>query len=125
MITDIPREVLVVEAEPLVRMVTADALAERGIMAWEARDAAEALDVLDEHPAIGLVLTDVRMPGEMDGLDLAHALRRRRPDLGVVVTSGATEVAESALPDDGLFLRKPFPAAQLVSILEQRLDQPA
>jgi YesN/AraC family two-component response regulator len=48
-------------------------------MAWEAADAAEALHVLAEHPAIGLVFTDVNMPGEMDGLDLAHEVHQRRP----------------------------------------------
>ena len=69
-----PREVLVVEDEPLIRMVVADALTDRGIMAWEAGDAAEALVVLDEHPAIGLVFTDVSMPGERDDVDLPIAM---------------------------------------------------
>ena len=124
MTSSIPREVLVVEDEPLVRMVAADALADGGIMAWEAADAAEALTVLAEHPAIGLVFTDVNMPGEMDGLSLAHEVHQRRPDVGLIVTSGAVSVANEDLPDSGTFLSKPYPTGKLVQIVEEKLDGP-
>ena len=118
----VPKEVLVVEDEPFVRMVAADALTERGIMAWEAGDAGEALNVLDEHPNIGLVFTDVNMPGDMDGLGLAHEVSRRRPDVTLIVTSGAVTVDEKTLPDHGTFLPKPYPTGQLVRIVEEQLD---
>ena len=120
----IPREVLVVEDEPLVRMSAADALADSGIMAWEAADAAEALHVLEKHPAIGLVFTDVNMPGEMDGLGLAHEVHQRRPDVGLIVTSGAVSVANDELPDSGTFLPKPYPTERLVTIVAEKLDSP-
>lgn len=120
----IPREVLVVEDEPLVRMVAADALADNGIMAWEAADAAEALHVLEKHPAIGLVFTDVNMPGEMDGLDLAHEVHQRRPDVSLIVTSGAVSVPDEQLPDAGTFLPKPYPTERLVNIVAEKLDHP-
>lgn len=120
----IPKEVLVVEDEPFVRMVAADALTERGIMAWEASDAGEALEVLADHPNIGLVFTDVNMPGEMDGLGLAHEVSRLRPDVTLIVTSGAVTVADSDLPDSGTFLAKPYPTDRLVQIVEQQLDGP-
>lgn len=118
-----PKEVLVVEDEPLIRIVAADALADRGIMAWEAGDASEALEVLDTHPSIGLVFTDVNMPGEMSGLDLAHEVSVRRPGVGLVVTSGAITVSDQDLPDDGIFLPKPYPTEHLVSIIEHKLDR--
>nr|WP_314443658.1 response regulator [uncultured Sphingomonas sp.] len=121
----LPKEVLVVEDEPFVRMVAADALTERGIMAWEAGDAGEALHVLAEHPNIGLVFTDVNMPGTMDGIDLAHEVYRRRPDVSLIVTSGAVTVADEDLPDAGTFLAKPYPTGQLVRIVEEKLDRPA
>jgi CheY-like chemotaxis protein len=120
----IPREVLVVEDEPLVRMVAADALADSGIMAWEAADAGEALSVLAEHPDIGLVFTDVNMPGEMDGLGLAEEVNRLRPDIGLIVTSGARTVGDEELPDSGTFLPKPYPTERLVSIVIRKLDSP-
>lgn len=119
---DNPREVLVVEDEPLIRMGAADALADEGIMAWEAADAVEALHVLREHPSIGLVFTDVNMPGEMDGLELAHEVSARRPDVALIVTSGAVTIADEDLPDHGSFLPKPYPAKCLVSIVAKKLD---
>lgn len=121
----LPKEVLVVEDEPFVRMVAADALTEQGIMAWEASDAGEALHVLEEHPNIGVVFTDVNMPGDMDGVGLAHEVCRRRPDVTVIVTSGAVSVDEHTLPDHGTFLPKPYPTGRLVRIVQERLDGPA
>lgn len=118
------KEVLVVEDEPLVRMVAADALTERGIMAWEASDADEALHVLHEHPNIGLVFTDVNMPGEMNGLELAHEVSARRPDVTLIVTSGAVALRNEELPDSGTFLPKPYPTERLVNIVEHKLDAP-
>ena len=124
MITNIPKEVLVVEDEPLIRMVAADALADCGIMAWEAGDADEALHVLDEHPDIGLVFTDVNMPGAMNGLGLAHEVHLRRPDVSLIVTSGAMKVADEELPDHGTFLAKPYPTDRMVNIVIRKLDLP-
>lgn len=119
---EMPKEVLVVEDEPLVRMVAADALADKGIMAWEAADADEALHVLDEHPRIGLIFTDVNMPGKMNGLGLAHEVSNRRPEVVLIVTSGAVSIADEDLPDHGSFLPKPYPTERLVSIVARKLD---
>lgn len=118
----LPKEVLVVEDEPMIRIVAADALADHGIMAWEAGDAQEALKELEQHPRIGLVFTDVNMPGQMDGLDLAHEVSATRPDMRVIVTSGAVEVSDEDLPDGGMFLRKPYPPERLVKLIAEELD---
>jgi two-component system, response regulator PdtaR len=119
----LPKEVLVVEDEPIIRMVAADALTDGGIMAWEAGDADEALQVLERHPRIGLVFTDVNMPGDMDGLGLAHEVSVVRPDVKVIVTSGATTVDDRELPRDGTFLPKPYQAQRLVNIVAAKLDE--
>jgi DNA-binding NtrC family response regulator len=118
----LPKEVLVVEDEPMIRMVAADALTDRGIMAWEAGDADEALEVLEQHPRIGVVFTDVNMPGEMNGLGLAHEVTAIRPDVKVIVTSGAVTIADKDLPDSGTFLPKPYPTDRLVNIVSEKLD---
>lgn len=120
----IPQEVLVVEDDALIRIVAADALADRGIMAWEAADAGEALAALDEHPRIGLMFTDVNMPGKMNGLDLAHQVSQARPDVGLIVTSGAVTIADGDLPDHGTFLAKPYPTQRLVDLVAEKLDAP-
>lgn len=122
MTNSLPLEVLVVEDEPLVRMVAADAISDRGIMAWEAGDALEALHVLDEHPQIGLVVTDVTMPGGMDGLELAEKVSAERPHVGLIVTSGQVHVTDEELPDHGTFLPKPYRTEQLVNLVEEKLD---
>ena len=118
----LPKEVLVVEDEPITRIVAADALADRGIMAWEAGDAAEALEVLERHPKIGVLFTDVSMPGEMDGLRLAHAVSVVRPDVKLIVTSGAVNVSDKDLPDHGTFLPKPYPTKRLVDVVAAKLE---
>jgi DNA-binding NtrC family response regulator len=122
MVGSLPKEVLVVEDEPMIRMVAADALTDRGIMAWEAGDADEALEVLGQHPRIGVVFTDVNMPGEMNGLGLAHEVTAIRPDVKVIVTSGAVTIADKDLPDSGTFLPKPYPTERLVNIVSEKLD---
>ena len=123
MIGSIPKEVLVVEDEPMIRIVAADALADSGIMAWEAGDADEALDALEKHPRIGLVFTDVSMPGEIDGLGLAERLSVDRPDVQVIVTSGAMTVTDEELPGNGTFLPKPYPPERLVGLVAEKLDK--
>ena len=120
----LPPEVLVVEDHPIVRTVAADALAERGIMAWEATDADEALLVLEEHPLIGLVFTDVNLPGQHDGLRLAHEVSALRPDVSLVVTSGARAIPGEQLPDRAAFLAKPYCAETLVNLVAEKLDKP-
>lgn len=122
MMNSLPEEVLVVEDEALIRIEAADALADQGIMAWEAGDAEEALQALQQHPRIGLVFTDVNMPGKMTGLDLAHEVSKVRPDVGLIVTSGAVTIASNELPDHGTFLAKPYPTERMVSIVAQKLD---
>jgi DNA-binding NtrC family response regulator len=122
MLDTLPKEVLVVEDEPIIRMVAADALTDRGIMAWEAGDAGEALEVLEQHPRIGVVFTDVNMPGEMNGLGLAHEVTAIRPDVKVIVTSGAVTLSDKDLPDQGTFLPKPYPTERLINIVTEKLD---
>ncbi len=115
------KEILVVEDEAMVRMVAADALADCGLMVWEANDAEEALAVLDQHPAIRLLFTDVDMPGDLDGVALARLVHEVRPDVELVITSGATVISNDELPDHGTFLGKPYPIDRLLQIVEMKL----
>lgn len=119
---DIPKEVLVVEDETLTRIVAADAIADMGVMVWEAADASEAMELLDEHPRIGVLFTDVNMPGEMDGLELAHQVNSSHPDVELIVTSGARRLPDHCLPDEGTFLPKPYRSEDLVSLISEKLD---
>ena len=114
-------EVLVVEDEPLTRMAAADAIAEVGVRVKEAGDAGEALHILAEHPQVGVLFTDIDLPGDMDGLVLAEKVHSQRPDVELIVTSGHTQLADSDLPDSGTFLPKPYRAKRLQDVVEDKL----
>lgn len=99
--------VLVVEDETFTRLAAVDLLSDAGLPNYEAADADEALSTLADHPEIALVVTDVNMPGPMDGMTLARRVCRMRPDVGIIVTSGRRRIPDSELPGDGTFLPKP------------------
>lgn len=80
--------VLVVDDEPALRFPIAEMLRDAGITVLEAASADEALDILSQNAGIGLVFSDVRMPGSMDGLGLAEAIEARGAGIAVLLTSG-------------------------------------
>lgn len=118
---DHPGAVLIVEDEPIVRMVAAYGLADDGLVTYEAADAAEALTVLAEHPDIAVLFTDINMPGEMDGLGLADRAFQLRPDMELIVTSGRARLRDAALPNHGTFLPKPYSVSKLIDLVEEKL----
>jgi CheY-like chemotaxis protein len=100
--------VLVVEDEHLIRMDTVSSLEAQGFIVHEAGNAAEAIRCLELHDEIRLILTDVHMPGSMDGVALAHYVRDRWPPVKIIVTSGYAKVCEGDLPAGALFIEKPY-----------------
>ena len=118
--------ILVVEDEPGVRQFSIDALTELGYHVLEADGAARALRLLEEHPEIALMFTDVVMP-EMNGAKLAEAARALRPDLKILFTTGYTRnaVVHNGKLDEGVdLIGKPFSlealAAKIRAVLEAR-----
>lgn len=100
--------VLVVEDEPLVRIDVVDQLEDEGYHVFEAATADQAIAILEGEPSIRLLFTDIDMPGSMDGLKLAAAVRDRWPPVRIVVTSGHHSIATSDLPDGSVFFSKPY-----------------
>jgi len=80
--------ILIVEDELLIRLALREHLEGCGFRVLEAADAAEAMDLIERHDEIALVFSDVRMPGDMDGIDLARWVLKHRPGLPVMLTSG-------------------------------------
>jgi CheY-like chemotaxis protein len=113
--------VLIVDDEPLIRMAAADTVADAGVASFEAADGGEALELLEEHPEIALVVTDVEMPG-MDGVTLARRACTLRPELGIIVTSARGEASRPDLPRGGAFLAKPYGMRQLLALIRDKLS---
>src|SRR5689334_24484623 len=104
--------VLVVDDEPAVRDVAVAMLGELGVVVFEAGDGATALALLERHPEIDLLLTDVRMP-EMTGVELAHKARSLRPHLRVIFVSG---YAGDAVLPDVRFVSKPLRLSTIAAL---------
>ena len=106
--TDAPsaKTALVVEDEMIFRLEVRDLLEADGYAVVEAGNAAQALERLDH--GVVLVVTDVRMPGTMDGLALAREVACRRPDVAVVVVSAQVRPRPGDLPGHVPFVERPF-----------------
>lgn len=109
--------VLVVEDEHLIRLQAASMIEEAGYDVVEARNADEAIAILETRTDIQIVFTDVEMPGSMDGLKLAHAVRNRWPPIELVVTSGRHHVDPADLPSRGQFVPKPYSFDGLMNVI--------
>jgi two-component system, response regulator PdtaR len=115
--------ILVVEDEVLIRMMLADELRGRGFDVVEAQNADEALTLLQSPVPVGLVLTDVQLPGAMDGIGLARLLRATRPELKVVIASGNIPWAPGG-DIAHAFFRKPYAPDRIVKCIETLLASP-
>jgi CheY-like chemotaxis protein len=120
-----PPVILVVEDEVLVRSIVAAYLRERGFDVIEASGADEAIRVLQAGVRVDIVFSDVNMPGSMDGFGLAQWVRRERPWLKVILTSGAARPAGAAgdLCETGPVLAKPYDHAELEQHIRALLAQ--
>src|SRR3712207_270502 len=117
-----PPVVLIVEDEPLVRMLGTDVLEDAGFQVVEAMDAQEALAQLEAHPEVDILFTDVQMPGELDGVALARIVHDRRPDVRLVIASGRTRLEPQEIPDNGRFVPKPYRPDELVGVMREVLS---
>jgi DNA-binding NtrC family response regulator len=100
--------VLIVEDEPLIRFATMDALEEVDHVVFEAGNADEAMVIFRNHEEIGVLFTDVDMPGSIDGIQLARRIRAIRPSMAIIITSGVVNLDPALLPANTVFLPKPY-----------------
>jgi CheY-like chemotaxis protein len=108
------KTVLVVEDEPLLRMFAADILADAGYAVIEAGTAGEALQLIATGTPLVAVMTDVEMPGQIDGLELARIIEAQWTTIAVVHVSGHRLARPDELPTRALFLVKPYSADRLI-----------
>jgi DNA-binding NtrC family response regulator len=115
-------KIIIVDDEPLIRMYARQIVEQAGYTAVEAANADQALQLLADDGVTALV-TDVQMPGSMDGLDLARSVKASWPEIAVVVMSGRQLPRPSELPENARFLSKPFSEQRLVDVLADAVER--
>jgi CheY-like chemotaxis protein len=98
--------ILVVEDDPLINLTACEDLERSGYEVISTFNADQAIAVLESGEAVGLIFTDIDMPGSMDGLKLAEAVRDRWPPIPIIVTSG--KHVPRHLPERAAFVPKPY-----------------
>ena len=116
-LTTARKTVLVVEDEPLLLMLASDIVEDAGFDVLTAANADEAIAILHTRSDIHIVFTDIDMPGSMDGLKLAAAIRDRWPPIEIIITSGKNVPAKAEMPARGHFFAKPYNADRVTEML--------
>src|SRR3954463_7954807 len=111
--------VLVVEDEMVLRMRAVDIVEDAGFTAVEAVNADEAISILESRSDISLLLSDIQMPGSMDGLKLAHAVHDRWPSIKIILVSGQIKLADIDQPADSRFFGKPLEVTRMIAELRE------
>ena len=111
--------ILIVEDEALIRYDLVDFFEDAGFQVFEADNAEVAIALMDANRSIRIVLTDVQMPGTMDGMKLAHHIRDRYPPTLLLIASGEIRPTAAELPTGAVFIQKPFDPRSVLSVIQQ------
>jgi two-component sensor histidine kinase/CheY-like chemotaxis protein len=122
--TGVPN-VLVVEDEMVLRMRAVDIVEDAGFTPVEAVNADEAIAILESRSDIDLLLTDIQMPGSMDGLKLAHAVHDRWPSIKIILVSGQVKPSDAERPANSRFFGKPLGVGQMINELRGMVGEGA
>ena len=117
----VPRRpvVLVVEDEYFLRINAVLMIEDAGFDVLEAASADQAIEILEARPDVHVIFTDIQIPGSMDGLKLAHAVRGRWPPIKIIATSGRVNLRIDDLPEGGRFLPKPYGPQEVIGTLRE------
>ncbi|MET0272713.1 MAG: response regulator [Phenylobacterium sp.] len=113
--------VMMVEDEPLVREAGASVLVDAGYAVIKAAGANQALRALERGAQVHVLFTDIQMPGDLDGLELARVVSERWPQIRVLISSGQSAPKAEALPAKGRFLAKPYAATEMLRHIDELL----
>ena len=105
----------------LLRMRAVDMVEDAGYTSVEAVDADEAVAILESRSDIALLLTDVQMPGSMDGLKLAHTVHERWPPIKIILVSGQLKLKTIEIPADSRFFGKPLEAVEMIAEMQRMI----
>lgn len=113
--------ILVVEDEPLILFDAVDMLEYEGFRTYQAKNADVALAILEEHSDIALILTDIDMPGSINGLALAQTVCSRWPRIAIVIVSGRVHPTTAELPKNSRFISKPYVNAAILRAMHETM----
>jgi two-component sensor histidine kinase len=120
LVSPFPRpNVLVVEDELVLRMRALDIVSDAGFNAIEAVNADQALVMLESRSDISLLFTDIQMPGNIDGLMLAHEVHKRWPAIKIILVSGQVRLTDAQKPADSRFFGKPLEVKEMIAELQK------
>jgi DNA-binding NtrC family response regulator len=115
---------LVVEDDPVLHRCALDLVEDAGFTPIGAIDADQAIVILENRSDIALLLTDIQMPGSMNGLELAHTVHNRWPPIGIILVSGQLDFSERERPSNSRFFGKPFRADEVIAELQEMILGP-
>lgn len=110
--------VLIVEDEPIVRFYASELAEGAGFHTLSVANADEALRELEEMAGVEILLTDVSMPGSMDGIELVNTVRERWPGIRIVIVSSYVDSQQGDGRGEIVYVRKPFTPHELIQALQ-------
>jgi two-component system, response regulator PdtaR len=111
--------VCIVEDEAFIRMEAIDLISDAGFMTVDAGNADDAIKLLETRTDIRVIVTDIDLPGTMDGLRMAHAIRKRWPPIEIIILSGQIKPTAADIPLRGVFFAKPYDPDLLLAEIRQ------
>src|SRR5215813_11302633 len=111
--------ILTIEDELLISEYLGDVLRDAGYEVIATSNADDAIAILESRNDIRVIITDVEMPGSMDGLKLARAVRGRWPPIKIIVTTGKRRPANDEMPHGSLFLSKPYNPGLVIDAVQR------
>jgi CheY-like chemotaxis protein len=117
----IPAVILVFEDEMLLRMRAVEMVEDASYTSVEAVDADQAVAILESRSDIALALTDIQMPGSMDGLGLAHAVHERWPPVKIILVSGQLKPMDIEIPANSRLFGKPIEAKVMIAQMQSMI----
>ena len=106
--------ILIVEDDVLANEHLEFILQQAGYEVFSATSADEAAELLDDHEDVQLLVTDINLPGTVDGLKLAAAVKARRPEMNIIIVTGYSAPKEDEIPQGSLFVPKPYNARKMI-----------
>lgn len=111
--------VLVVEDQPILRIMAVDLAEDAGFEVIDTASADEAVRILETRLDIRIVFTDIDMPGGLDGMKLAALIRNRWPPIEIIITSGKRMPRPEDMPARGLFFQKPYRSEEVARTMQR------